>query len=120
MFGGQPVTNDGHGLGRRDDGTIAGAGIVLDEGVRRMVAAGLDPATVIASATEVAARSLGRTDIGRIAVGAHADLVWWDRDWHPRRVWIGGREVQLPGTVSGGRSAPAATARPIDATPSTD
>jgi N-acetylglucosamine-6-phosphate deacetylase len=100
MFGGQPVTNDAHGLGRRDDGTIAGAGIVLDEAVRRMVAAGMDPATVIASTTEVAARSLGRTDIGHIAVGSLADLVWWDEDWNPRRVWIGGREVDIPEPAS--------------------
>jgi len=96
MFGGQPVTNDEHGLGRRDNGTIAGAGIVLDEAVRRMVAAGMDPATVIASSTEVAAQSLGRTDIGHIAPGALADLVWWDEDWHPRRVWVGGAEVAMP------------------------
>jgi N-acetylglucosamine-6-phosphate deacetylase len=100
MFGGQPVTNDEHGLGRRDDGTIAGAGIVLDEAVRRMVAAGMDPATVIASTTEVAARSLGRTDIGHIGVGALADLVWWDEDWRPRRVWIGGCEVDVPEPAS--------------------
>jgi len=100
MFGGQPVTNDAHGLGRRDDGTIAGAGIVLDEAVRRMVAAGMDPATVIASTTEVAAQSLGRTDIGHIAVGSLADLVWWDEDWNPRRVWIGGVEVDIPGPAS--------------------
>jgi N-acetylglucosamine-6-phosphate deacetylase len=100
MFGGQPVTNDEHGLGRRDDGTIAGAGIVLDEAVRRMVAAGMDPATVIASTTEVAARSLGRTDIGHIAVGSLADLVWWDEDWNPRRVWIGGLEVDIPEPAS--------------------
>ena len=95
MFGGQPVTNDEHGLGRRDNGTIAGAGIVLDEAVRRMIAAGMDPATVIASSTEVAARSLGRTDIGHIAAGALADLVWWDEDWHPQRVWVGGAEVAV-------------------------
>ena len=104
MFGGQPVTNDEHGLGRRDDGTIAGAGIVLDEAIRRMVAAGMDPATVIASTTEVAARSLGRTDIGHIAIGAHADLVWWDQDWNPRRVWIAGHEVQMPGVAGDGAS----------------
>ncbi len=95
MFGGQPVENDDFGLGRRENGTIAGAGIVLDEGIRRMVAAGMDPATVLASCTEVAARSLKRTDIGRIAPGALADLVWWDADWFPRRVWIGGQEVAV-------------------------
>ncbi len=94
MFGGQPVENDDHGLGRRQDGTIAGAGIVLDEGIRRMVAAGMDPATVLASCTEVAARSLNRSDVGRIAPGALADLVWWDADWYPRRVWIGGQEIE--------------------------
>lgn len=93
MFGGQRVANDDTGLGRRENGTIAGAGIVLDEGVRRMIAAGLDPATVLASCTEVAARSLGRDDIGHIAPGAVADLVWWDEQWQPQRVWVGGVEV---------------------------
>ncbi len=100
MFGGQAVANDETGLGRRDDGTIAGAGIVLDEAIRRMVAAGLDPATVIASTTEAAARSLGRTDIGHIAVGSLADLVWWDEGWNPRRVWIGGLEVDMPEPIA--------------------
>lgn len=93
QFGGRPVANDDTGLGRREDGTITGAGIVLDEGVRRMVASGLDAATVLASCTEVAARSLGRADLGRLAVGAHADLVAWDSSWHPVRVWVGGSEI---------------------------
>lgn len=93
MFGGQPVANDDMGLGRRETGTIAGAGIVLDEGVRRMVAAGLDPAAVLTACTETPARSLGRSDVGRLAVGALADLVWWDPAWHPARVWVGGHEL---------------------------
>ncbi|MBT9607248.1 amidohydrolase family protein [Microbacterium sp.] len=92
-FGGQPVANDDTGLGRRPDGTIAGAGVVLDEDVRRMIAAGLDPAAVLAACTENAARSLGRTDIGHVAEGALADLVWWDSTWHPSRVWVGGRAL---------------------------
>jgi N-acetylglucosamine-6-phosphate deacetylase len=96
-FGGQPVVNDEHGLGRRPDGTIAGAGIVLDEGVRRMIRAGLDPATVITSCTETAARSIGRTDVGHLRPGARADLVWWDDDWTPRRVWVGGRALPVAG-----------------------
>lgn len=98
-FGGHTVANDDTGLGRREDGTIAGAGIVLDEGVRRMIAAGLDPATVLASCTEVPARSLRRTDIGHLAPGALADLVWWDADWHPRQVWVGGTAVRAAETA---------------------
>ena len=92
-FGGMPVRGDDTGLGRRLDGTISGAGIVLDEGVRRMIAAGIEPATVMYAATEAAADAIRRPDLGRIAPGALADLVWWDADWMPRRVWIGGVEV---------------------------
>jgi N-acetylglucosamine-6-phosphate deacetylase len=92
-FGGHTVANDDAGLGRRGDGTIAGAGIVLDEGVRRMIDAGLDPATVLASCTEVPARSIRRNDLGRLVPGALADLVWWDADWYPRQVWVGGTEA---------------------------
>lgn len=111
MFGGQPVANDDTGLGRRQDGTIAGAGIVLDEGVRRMIAAGMDPAVVLASCTEVAARSLRRTDIGHLASGALGDLVWWDEEWHPRRVWVGGAEIpaveEAPAQVAASEPVPA-------------
>lgn len=92
-FGGQPVVVDATGLCRRRDGTIAGAGIVLDEGVRRMIALGIDPAVVLHAATAAPAAALGRDDLGRLQAGALADLVWWDDDWVPRRVWIGGQEV---------------------------
>ncbi len=94
-FGGSPVVMDATGLGRRLDGTISGAGIVLDAGIRRMIAAGIDPASVLRAATEAPARMLGRDDLGRIAPGALADLVWWDDDWMPRRVWLGGVEVSV-------------------------
>ncbi|GMA32642.1 N-acetylglucosamine-6-phosphate deacetylase [Litorihabitans aurantiacus] len=102
-FGGAEVAGDEHGVGRRRDGTIAGAGIVLDEGVRRMIAAGLDPAVVLASCTEVAARSIGRDDVGHLRAGALADLVWWDSSWHPDRVWVGGSERA---TATGTEPAP--------------
>ncbi len=95
QFGGAAVVVDADGVGRRPDGTVCGAGIVLDEGMRRMIAAGLDPALVLTAATETAARAMRRDDLGRLAAGALADLVWWDEAWHPRRVWIGGREVAL-------------------------
>ncbi len=92
-FGGLAATLDPHGLARRADGIISGAGTLLDEGVRRMIAAGLDPALVLAAATRVPADAIGRPDLGRLASGAMADLVLWDDDWRPRRVWIGGVEV---------------------------
>lgn len=94
-FGGHTIANDDTGLGRREDNTIAGAGILLDEGVRRMIAAGMDPAVVLASCTEVAAHSLGRTDVGQLSVGARADLVAWGSDWNPVRIWVGGAEVEV-------------------------
>ena len=94
-FGGAPVTVGADGLGRRTDGTIAGAGIVLDEGVRRMIGIGIPPQTVLHAATQAPADMLGRGDLGRIAPGARADLVWWDDEWVPRRVWIGGLETPV-------------------------
>ncbi|MFV0406359.1 MAG: N-acetylglucosamine-6-phosphate deacetylase [Propioniciclava sp.] len=100
-FGGYTVANDENGLGRREDGTISGAGILLDEGVRRMVAAGMDAAVILAACTEVPARSLGRTDIGHLVVGSHADLVAWDADLQPRRVWVGGQEIAAGNASSG-------------------
>jgi N-acetylglucosamine-6-phosphate deacetylase len=96
-FGGAPIVVDATGLCRRLDGTISGAGIVLDEGVRRMIALGIDPATVLHAATTSPATALGRDDLGRLQPGACADLVWWDDDWVPRRVWIGGEEVAVAG-----------------------
>ncbi|TGO06616.1 N-acetylglucosamine-6-phosphate deacetylase [Serinibacter arcticus] len=95
-FGGAEVAGDETGLGRRRDGTIAGAGILLDEGVRRTIAAGVAPAVVLASCTEVAARSIGRDDVGHLRPGAHADLVWWDESWLPQRVWVAGTERLVP------------------------
>lgn len=92
-FGGSPATLDTDGLARRADGTISGAGTLLDEGVRRMIATGLDPALVLEAATRVPAAALGRGDLGRIAPGAPADLVLWDESWQPRRVWVGGVEL---------------------------
>ncbi len=94
-FGGARATLGPDGLGRRDDGTIAGAGIVLDEGIRRMIRAGIDPAAVLHAATQAPADLVGRPDLGRLAVGALADLVWWDEAWVPRRVWVGGMEVAV-------------------------
>lgn len=92
-FGGERVIADASGVGLRRDGTIAGSGIVLDEGVRRTIRAGVDPAQVLTAATATPARSLGRDDLGRLVPNAWADLVWWDASFRPRRVWLAGREI---------------------------
>jgi N-acetylmuramic acid 6-phosphate etherase len=84
------VTRDARGVGVRADGTLAGAGITLDEGVRRLIAAGVPPEVALAAATSRPADTLGIDDRGRIAAGARADLVWWSDDWQVRQVWLSG------------------------------
>jgi N-acetylmuramic acid 6-phosphate etherase/N-acetylglucosamine-6-phosphate deacetylase len=86
-FGGATVTLGALGVGLRADGTIAGAGITLDEGVRRLIAAGVPAPTALAAATCRPADALGLADRGRLTAGARADLVWWGDDFAVRQVW---------------------------------
>jgi hypothetical protein len=50
-------------------------GFLFHEELRRLRASGLSSAAVLRAATAAAADTLGRTDLGRIAPGAQADLV---------------------------------------------
>lgn len=88
-FGGAPVTLGQHGVGLRKDGTIAGAGITLDEGIRQLIEAGVAPETALDAATARPAEALSLADRGRLAPGARADLVWWGDDFTVRQVWTG-------------------------------
>jgi N-acetylmuramic acid 6-phosphate etherase/N-acetylglucosamine-6-phosphate deacetylase len=90
VFGGAAAVLGADGLGRRADGTIAGAGITLDEGVRRLISAGVAPEVALAAATSRPAAALGLQDRGRIAASARADLVWWDDVFTVQQVWVGG------------------------------
>jgi N-acetylglucosamine-6-phosphate deacetylase len=94
-FGGEKITLK-NGVAQRPDGTIAGAAITLDEGVRRLIAAGIAPQTALAAATERPARALGVTDRGRIAPGTRADLVWWNSYFSIAQVWRAGHTGASP------------------------
>jgi imidazolonepropionase-like amidohydrolase len=61
-----------------DSFAVPGFGYV--EELRDLVGAGLTPADALRAATENAAASLGRPGDGKIATGAHADLVLLERD----------------------------------------
>ncbi len=93
-FGGQEIRVGEDGLPRLADGRIAGSGIFLDDAVRNLVRAGNDPARVLTAATANPARLMGRQDMGRIAVGCRADLVWWSDRLTALCTWVGGVEVQ--------------------------
>jgi N-acetylmuramic acid 6-phosphate etherase/N-acetylglucosamine-6-phosphate deacetylase len=88
-FGGENVRLQG-GAGRRPDGTMAGAGITLDEGVRRLISAGIAPEIALGAVTDRPAKALNLLDRGRIAVGCRGDLVWWDDAFAVQRVWLAG------------------------------
>lgn len=101
-LGGSPVHVRQGGPPRREDGSIAGAATPLDRCIGTAIAAGVDPTQALRAATSVPARAIGRPDLGRLEVGAPADLVWLDQRWRTRACWVAGREVQPIATAGGG------------------
>jgi N-acetylglucosamine-6-phosphate deacetylase len=47
----------------------------------------------VAAASRVPADLIGRPDLGRLAPGAVADLVWLDDDLRTAATWINGERV---------------------------
>ncbi|GAA1856732.1 N-acetylglucosamine-6-phosphate deacetylase [Actinomadura bangladeshensis] len=92
-LGGEPITMPEQGPPLRADGTIAGSGLRLDEAVGNAIGLGLDPAAAVDAATRVPADLIGRPDLGRIAPGAAADLVWLGPDHRARTTWSGGQKL---------------------------
>ena len=90
VLGGSDVYVDDEGLPRRADGTIAGSVLTLDQAVRNAISCGVQPLQVLQAVTRTPADLVGRADLGRLAPGALADLVWWSDDWEVRDVWAGG------------------------------
>lgn len=78
------------GAPRLADGTIAGSSLTMDAAIRRMVhEAGIPLHEAVAAASTTPARLLGRSDLGRIAPGARADLVVLSPDLRVDDVLLG-------------------------------
>jgi N-acetylglucosamine-6-phosphate deacetylase len=107
LLGGEPITlPPGDGVPpRRADGGLAGSALRIDRAVANMallaqggdppepVAAGAGLAAAVAAASRVPADLIGRPDLGRLAPGAAADLVWLDDDLRTAATWIDGERV---------------------------
>lgn len=95
LLGGQPVTLPDV-LGAppvRAGGTLAGSALRLDVAVGNAVSCGVPLPAAAAAATSVPADLIGRPDLGRLAPGAAADLVWLGPDLRTRATWLGGQLV---------------------------
>ena len=92
-LGGEPITMPEQGPPLRADGTIAGSGLRLDEAVGNAIALGVGAAAAVDAATRIPADLAGRPDLGRIAPGAAADLVWLGPDHRAHATWVNGQEV---------------------------
>jgi N-acetylglucosamine-6-phosphate deacetylase len=57
------------------------------------LAAGAGLPEAVAAASRVPADLIGRPDLGRLAPGAAADLVWLDDDLQAAATWIDGERV---------------------------
>jgi N-acetylglucosamine-6-phosphate deacetylase len=96
----------------RPDGTIAGADEPLDANLGHAVDFGIDLVDAIRAATRTPADALGLTDLGRIEVGARADLVHLGDDLLARTTWLDGRPVwSAGGTMQEGPGSAVAPGR---------
>ena len=77
----------------RTDGTLAGSALRMDVAVANMVSSGAPLPDAVAAATRIPAGLIGRPDLGRIAPGAAADLVWLDDSLRARATWVSGDMV---------------------------
>jgi N-acetylglucosamine-6-phosphate deacetylase len=95
LLGGEPIELP-PGAGEppvRADGTLAGSGLRMDAGLGNMISAGVGLTVAVAAATRIPADLIGRPDLGRIAPGAAADLLWLGDDMRTNATWIGGELV---------------------------
>jgi N-acetylglucosamine-6-phosphate deacetylase len=89
FLGGTEVTAEG-GVVRRADGTLAGSAVTMIEAVRNLHALGAELEHALAAASTVPARIAGREDLGRLVVGAPADVVILDDRLEVQRALVAG------------------------------
>ena len=65
----------------------------LDRAISNAVTCGVPLPAAVAAATSIPADLIGRPDLGRLAPGAAADLVWLGPDLRTRATWLGGQLV---------------------------
>jgi N-acetylglucosamine-6-phosphate deacetylase len=102
LLGGEPITLPaGDGAPPvRADGTIAGSALRMDRAVANAVAIGVPLPAAVAAASRIPADLIGRPDLGRLAPGAAADLVWLSPALSARATWIGGRLAYSDGAAA--------------------
>ncbi len=102
LLGGEPITlppADG-APPVRSDGTLAGSALRMDVAIANAVRVGVCIPDAVAAATRIPADLIGRPELGRIAEGAAADLVWLSPDLRTRAAWIAGRLVYTDGAAA--------------------
>ena len=83
------VTN---GVARRA-GVLAGSTVTMIESIRNLVQLGASLEAALSAATEVPARIIGRDDVGRLRLGARADVVVLDDNVEIVRVVAAGEDA---------------------------
>ncbi|MFD1538003.1 N-acetylglucosamine-6-phosphate deacetylase [Nonomuraea guangzhouensis] len=72
------------------NGAFAGSTLRMDHALANAVHLGLPLLDAVAATTSRPADLLARPDLGRIEVGAHADLVWLNDGLATKATWVGG------------------------------
>ena len=95
-LGGQEVLV-ADGAVRLPDGTLAGSILTLDQAFRNALRAGVPLAEASDLVSGSAARYLGLSDRGQLAVGLRADVVALDEEFEVEAVWVAGRRCSGAG-----------------------
>jgi N-acetylglucosamine-6-phosphate deacetylase len=96
-MGGTEIVVSEEGVAKREDGTLASSGLSQLQAIEARVRGGLSREVLLRSATIIPANVLGESRLGRLAVGAVADIVHYQVDAVPMvdMVLISGEKCPL-------------------------